>query len=659
MMFFLKENLDLNILVLVIAIFFMRMAFPFANYIFIPYSVFVIIFFLYKYLHNLHSLQLAKFIRFFSVFLILSSCFLLSLLRGNYNSLIIKEVGMLILVAVFIFIAFTEIKDIDEFRKFTTLFIKQVIFLSTFISILGVAKFILVLSGKNFLLSDNNEFNTSINSDYNFFALYSVLGIISILFAIVSFGDKTNKLIQISLFIQFLCLFLSGSRRGFIVYIILLLVIFLTNLTPVNRIRLNTKLFVYLTCGFFLMLVLFFSSYNTSFFKTFKRTQFNVNFINHTFFRMMTRYTSFLNLEKDAIEKIVGIKCDSRYPYTRWGTRIHKEVYPLKGLNSQVIPSGCVGYQLDSTCNASSWNGNAYAYTSLNPLFSGNRSKKEGNKFLASVYCYVSSDYNGSGVWLAAEGKVNGNIICFYDTLKKGEWQKLQIDFSFDNGLAPVYMYMSKNGQNNFGNLRGNVIFAYPVYLEAEHSSNSTLLLYKLENNKNSFRSSLFNLSFLSIKKFEFKLLKYFQEQFILKDGAELSIPRYERLRYSIHLFTKEYTLSQKLFGGGYGYMEKFGKKFGSVELDYPHNPIISSFLYSGIAGGMLYVLYLLLGFYLYLKHLKFHKFFFVCYIIVFFFSIISANTHFSIPVFTFLSLVPFLTHALVQKERIKVSHEA
>jgi len=116
----------------------------------------------------------------------------------------------------------------------------------------------------------------------------------------------------------------------------------------------------------------------------------------------------------------------------------------------------------------------------------------------------------------------------------------------------------------------------------------------------------------------------------------------------------KDYPWYKKVFGGGFDYLEMFRKKFGESQYDYPHNPFISAFLCSGIIGGGVYIWFMLLVFYYYIKYYKYHLFFFICFIVVFYFSFFSANTHFSVPIFTILSIIPFLTRYIVEMEQKK-----
>lgn len=132
---------------------------------------------------------------------------------------------------------------------------------------------------------------------------------------------------------------------------------------------------------------------------------------------------------------------------------------------------------------------------------------------------------------------------------------------------------------------------------------------------------------------------------------SELYSSRMDRWKYAISVYNDSLTLPQKIFGGGFDYIAFFGKKFSGGEIDYPHNPFLSAFLFSGIIGGLIYIWYIILVIYYYLKYYKRHKFFFFCFLIVFCFSFVSANTHFSVPVFAILAIIPFLTKYIVDTE--------
>jgi hypothetical protein len=120
----------------------------------------------------------------------------------------------------------------------------------------------------------------------------------------------------------------------------------------------------------------------------------------------------------------------------------------------------------------------------------------------------------------------------------------------------------------------------------------------------------------------------------------------------------KDYAWYKKLFGGGFDYLEMFGKKFGEAKYDWPHNPMISAFLYSGILGGLAFIWFMIMVIVNYLLYLKRHLFFFVCFVVTFFFVFFSDTSLFNTPLFTFLCLVPFFTKYLYLKEKYNDSQK-
>lgn len=132
-----------------------------------------------------------------------------------------------------------------------------------------------------------------------------------------------------------------------------------------------------------------------------------------------------------------------------------------------------------------------------------------------------------------------------------------------------------------------------------------------------------------------------------------LSDNRTERWQYSFELF-KDYPLKKKIIGDGFDYIYLFDKKFVhhnlSIEeikekgyFDYPHNPIISAFLYSGIIGGLFNIYFVLLTIWYYWRSRKTLGLFLILYGITLFFVFFSGNTFFSVPIFIVLSMIPFI----------------
>ena len=136
-------------------------------------------------------------------------------------------------------------------------------------------------------------------------------------------------------------------------------------------------------------------------------------------------------------------------------------------------------------------------------------------------------------------------------------------------------------------------------------------------------------------------------------EKKQLLSGRTSRWKYAVELWKTQYSWKNMLFGKGFDYLDKYGQKFypNKNRIDYPHNPIISSFLYSGIIGGLFYVYFLVLSFYYYWKYRKHHALFFILYLITFAFIFISSDSHFNVPIYAMLSLVPFITRQVVEEK--------
>jgi len=131
----------------------------------------------------------------------------------------------------------------------------------------------------------------------------------------------------------------------------------------------------------------------------------------------------------------------------------------LPGNIPEALPVNTKGYLLDRQANASFWDGNAYAYTSFHKFLAS------GNEILeASVFCFVSENFNGEWVRISAEGPEINNKASFYDLTKKGTWQFLKISPESVSGNTSFVLFVSKYDCSSFERLEGYVIFAYPQY---------------------------------------------------------------------------------------------------------------------------------------------------------------------------------------------------
>lgn len=84
-----------------------------------------------------------------------------------------------------------------------------------------------------------------------------------------------------------------------------------------------------------------------------------------------------------------------------------------------------------------------------------------------SAWCYVSEDFDGSGVKIQSFRVRNGKEIYAsheYDLRRKGTWQYLRIDVSEMDRYADCSFFIRKNGVENLDEMQGYVIFALPLF---------------------------------------------------------------------------------------------------------------------------------------------------------------------------------------------------
>lgn len=127
---------------------------------------------------------------------------------------------------------------------------------------------------------------------------------------------------------------------------------------------------------------------------------------------------------------------------------------------------------------------------------------------------------------------------------------------------------------------------------------------------------------------------------------------RKERYLYAVSLFKNEYSWSNRIIGHGFDYLKWYGKKYiGSYDSnDWPHNPVITVLLYSGIAGLFLYLLLILDVLWIYYRNTKSYTCLFICFLLTFYFSIFSGGNPFDPPIMGFFMLVPYYIKSVVKK---------
>lgn len=675
-----KEGFHLNLLLLTIISFLYRTTLPVLQFpfLFLYLALLITVFYKKRIIINyIYDCIKAMWLPLVLLFILIISNFLSS----KTYFLLFKDTINIIILFSFIYFAIYVINQKDKFSHFVYKFI-------LFSIIFAVINLFVWTLDLGFLIRGS--------IDSNFKLIPSFIAFIGISY--FYYRDRKTKykiysaiiLIALSLFILY-----SGSRRGMFLFVIIQFVLFiLWLLSFIKRNHKTEGLFslVKYYFGFFiavtLMVSLFFcyTSFET------KNRMLEILSSKNTFITKRTisnkiyRYFRILNkdISREELEnKLWSKEFDPVHPASGWGKRIHKIKYPLDGKNSQIVPEKAKGYLMDSTCNASSWDNNAYSYSKI-----FNSEVEENSKLIASVYCFVSEDFDGTWVKLRCEGDCHGNIESWYNLNNKGCWQKLSIDPVCRDGKVGLYLYFSKYGVTNFSSLKGYVIFAYPTYkiLDEKDSviydaskGHSQLFLNKVFNHKQK-EYSLSRASILNFHKKPILLsinnkiadsdpVRSLVKRLVIEDTvyygykADIDVEydpknpingRTARWEFAWQIFKKEYNWRQKIFGNGFDYLNWYGYYFlkDKTKSDYPHNPFLSVLLYSGILGLLLYFILMFKVISIYLRYIKEYYILFIFFSITFFFSFFSANTPFSPPIMGFFVLLPFFIDYIHKKDK-------
>ena len=117
-----------------------------------------------------------------------------------------------------------------------------------------------------------------------------------------------------------------------------------------------------------------------------------------------------------------------------------------------------------------------------------------------------------------------------------------------------------------------------------------------------------------------------------------------DRLDYALRIYDK-YSFTEKIFGGGFSYLEAFGEKYtGDInQLAYPNNPIVTALLYSGVLGALFTLLFFIISIYYAVAYLKTYPSFSLMLFTILIFTFFSVSTIFNGPVFLFIFSLSFL----------------
>ncbi len=624
------------------------------------------------------------------------------------------------------------ITDKITLKKFTNSFVNTVVLFAIFISSY------IIFYDLDFKIIKKLNFSTALvdftHIDYNF----SLIAVFIAFFGIIKLILQCNNYFKIIIYNLILTLlsiriFFSGSRRGLLVYIIIIILLLISNIYGlIKKKGLFKNIFIktYWFLSFLIILIVLSSIYFTHFTHRAKcdflkslATQ-DVNIAKQRLTHRLFRYSSFFSKNKtiqNFHNELWSIKFDPKDPFSGWGTRNYKSVFTLSGKNSDIVPKGSIGYFLDSlsgSCNQT-------------PGFCDNYTKVFNIKtvkddiYLASVYCYISDDFDGLsaritvGSIAVANKVLDYNPRMLYDLSKKASWQKLSIELKcINDGYIPIYISFTRNNPTPYKGLKGYVIFAHPeckkINLDSSKISNplNQLTSYQMDylpeknynkiiqrkelikeytqhnlnkqlktsNNEyilernivySSFTFPIISLYNIFSKSSFSDPIKLFINKILVNDttyydfssdlntnfgNIDFAEDRLSRWKFAIEIFTNEYNLAEKIFGGGFDFISWYGKVFKNdkTAIDYPHNPFLHILLYSGVLGVILYIILLYRVISLYWRYRKEYPIMFFSFIITYFFTFFSGGNPFDPPIMGFFMMLPFLIHMIHKKELSK-----
>lgn len=655
---------------------------------------FICIFLLSVVKYKLHLIStIAEFVKFCFTPLLLAFILALAFIfSGKIYLIVFKDLVNTIIILSLLLIMNLIIKSKNDLYIFIKILFNLIVIFAFVISINGLGHLFEIFDRAPVMATEKVRY--LMNPDYleldkNFGILPVIFGTICILHLSSKPETPSRRLIFDLLIPLFsIAIILSGSRRAVFILMALLVISVVVQIFKLGEKEIKFRLVDFRYIFFILISVVIFWMFFSLTSYGFKNKALeligsgNIVTAKENVASMLFRYYSSFDRGKTYLDFYNRIWDVVPYdPDSGWGTRNHKTVFPLAGNNVNIVPENARGYLLDSSCIATTSGGNAYSFTMI-----GDKKVNEGENICASVYCYVSKEFNGDWVRLSSEGSTYGKVEDYYDLGFKGIWQRLELNANCSKGNTPVFLYFCRNGAEDFSTLSGYVIFAYPV-VDLCTESDSIVINTTTESNfighkkviphtrliNNPLQASFASLIALSMNNIDLNhdrdpIRKWFgnlisedttyisyESDIMVEDkNASFSDTRLARWKFAWQIFTKEYNTKKKLVGGGFDHLNWFGYYFlkDKTASDWPHNPFLSVLLYSGLAGLLIYLFFMFRVFYYYVKYFKWYPLLFVFFLITFFFSFFSGSSPFDPPVMGFFALLPFFINSVMKNDK-------
>jgi len=561
------------------------------------------------------------FIKKTTPFLIVLFFYLLSLfLSQKIEVLNLKEIFNAVIILFLVFFASTY--DTNEFDLIKVTIIKYFL---VFLSLIGLFALI------HFVINYNQLF--SLVSDYNIYSLYFFYGLILLISNIKNriFHNGLNLLFFL---IYLMNIILSYSRRAYILFFLLIIVYLLWLIFSKNK---DIIIYSFFKRGLIAFLVLM--SFVTVFFYInfdFNKDNFVVKSITVSLYRINTifdtnkSYTEFYNvLWKSEINKL------HHDEITYWNTKPRdKNSLFYNGdftngkefWSEKLSENDSVKYEILEEKGLKFLRVSKYKGSGFWPLLYKGREiyYHKGRKYTFNFKCRV---IKGDGFpfhigwWINDDNKIRNNLNKEIKAIDK-DWYLVTCSYTFKGNQHSMETFMNSQKE-------GTIVDFADIELICDDTSDHSVFLDQY----------VYNITQMEMPEFA-------KEQF--------SSSRIDRWKYAFNIWQTKYKWNHKLFGHGFDYLGWYGDKFYNdpKRLDYPHNPIISSLLFSGIFGCMFYIYFLILVFLKYWKLKDYLKEIFLMYLVTFYFLMFSGNSHFSVPTFTVLSLLPLIIGYIVENEK-------
>lgn len=549
--------LHLNLLILMMLSFILRMGFPQLKFLFIPLLLYFFVHVSYEMFMHRKIPDIKHFMFSISLYLVLLLVYFLSMIYRTDFFLPVKEfISGILLLPLFYFFHFYLVSRGVSFGYYKKMFIRQIIIISGIVAFVGLVKLIYSVSGEFFLLSppSQNALTSSVTLDYNFFALTVIFGFLSVLYQLyIKERIDRSEIIGYNLLMVLFSLVIltTQSRRSFVVFLVIFVLILLGSFF--SRFYSGDKLRTFFKRNTLYLGLIAWIGFMGYFFVFFTSDQLKREIIaNHGIYRSDIRIALTNAVNRYATVLGFGFQQTDLYEIL-WNQDENSRGF------RKSVQHRMDRIFLDSARNQINDNSQSFMVCSSEETLSSCGSAKSA---------YLKDEDTGSKLKPSSENKLN-----------------------FRSSLS--------------SNLRS--LFPQDVNLNSEKKNQLTDTVC------------------------------------FAKD-----IGRMGRWKYALQYFSG-YSFSGKLLGNGFSYLSRFGAKFhgSSAKYGYPHNPIISALLYSGILGAAIYVFFLIYTVVLYIRHFYALQYFFLLFLLTSSYIFISGNSHFSVPAFAFLSLFPWCYHGL------------